>query len=481
MLYNFIREAEVSGVFIETLKSSKCVPFILGCGLSNKNSSSNSKRSLLRIQRYGYNINYLKRFFCKSVLDKGYISNITGEFISGDSLPEIEDAIFNEEHRLFVEVLDPLFIGNQREVEISRMKNEKFNLDWILHNDTYLELNCKKIISVKSLGSVMNHKDKVEIMNLAVLGINNNNQNYVLYLVNVYWDIFCVYRKESKSLEFKILEEIQLDWLNFNKEQEDNVEMISFDNNQNLIIAQEKYLFQVNSLGKKIERYELPFLFKKIKVLKDDFFINVIGKNGNSILLELKPNELIQTEKENFEKEGIKENSKVLPEIKEMDCEDILSLRSLLKSEFLGTIPIRNANCTSVMLDSKNGHFAKHLWKITPFSPNEARKFAINFDNPTIINNFLMEFYFEHIFSSEKIESLLKNEENDKKQEDKKKGEDKNEDKKENNEEKKGNDENDRIGLPIFSLVDSTTDSSKNQNYIPLRVFNFKGATYNYR
>jgi len=56
----------------------------------------------------------LNRFFVKTGYKNIYVSNITGEWIYADNFHIIEDKLFDENHRLIVEVLEPIFISNMR-------------------------------------------------------------------------------------------------------------------------------------------------------------------------------------------------------------------------------------------------------------------------------------------------------------------------------------------------------------------------------
>lgn len=362
-----ITNGVISGEFLLECQGSKAAGFLAGVAFSSSKKEKEGS-SLIRIRRLGIKSSHFLSFFYHTKTDHGYVNNITREWVRDETIPALEESLFEEGCRFNVEVLDA-FYNNRTVYETLSQLEIDVPLTWI-EDITWFRTDGdrnKEGFVLCILGKNKEGQRKILFKELTV----NHSQIYEKPISFFFNEGFC---KELDLPTHNPLEDAFLyKYLN------------------TLYIANEKTIltFNISTFQQESQEIQLNFSPKAVRVLQTPITKLVFLNKSDSY--ELVIPSLSQESNEKPISPSEKDEPKV-PEIsldpQTLTLDELTSLRSLLSVQSLGFM---NENSLKTHKDKLTGLFTKHFWLY-----NQGKKeIEINLQKPETLVNIVMELYIQ--------------------------------------------------------------------------------------
>jgi hypothetical protein len=173
--------------------------------------------------------------------------------------------------------------------------------------------------------------------------------------------------------------------------------------------------------------------------------------------------------------------------VENLSKEEILNLRKIMQTESCASIARSHLGRTVLSSHPKEGqgkYSSKHYFTIQGGKSQAKNEFSLDFPNSVSILQVKLDLHLTHnakqkefdaLIGSEKIKEFLKRNPS---------GATKAKTRSPQDSFKKSGESGSKLGLPVFSLLESNNDSGttqtiSSQGYLPIRVHNHKGASYN--
>ena len=170
----------IQSTLLIPVKNFPLAPLIAGVSFYN----SEEKTSLFRLRRFAYSETYIKKFLIYNKEDQVY-SNLSGKWMSSNDLETIQSHL-NDEFGLTFNVLEPLFVGNQRYRDIKkRGKSYLFNAELVVVDEKNVTIACEKILDQVILNNKYDITTKTETIEVGILGKIEKNFRFFLYEIKI--------------------------------------------------------------------------------------------------------------------------------------------------------------------------------------------------------------------------------------------------------------------------------------------------------
>ena len=331
----FIANADITDAILLNMKNSGLCPTVVGVVFNDKN------KSLLRLRHYAYSDEYLKKFITIDP-QRGIYSNLSCAWFNSQAsncIKDIENHLLKEYHLAFT-ALEPLFIGNLRYKVPETYKPSLFAGDLISLKELDLPLTYDRVLSVAASPSRM-QEDK-ELIDLFILGKNKNETELAHYrLTNTLKDPYTTTNAQN-TLTIELIKTHEVKFITGN-----TAEAVLTESNELVILDIESNIIHVLATDdvSKITSTKLSYTIKNAKVIGRKAFL-ITDSQGHVHALEISkgyfnPPQTLQSQVRS-KKEAI------MPSVKDLTGEEIDSLRRTLCRKYpsgilktFGAIPSR--------------------------------------------------------------------------------------------------------------------------------------------